>query len=90
MNEEERYRQAKEHVVALKSFYIHLLVYIVVNIGLFVLCLILNQNWYLWVVFGWGIGLLSHAISLFAHNFLFSREWEEKQIRKHMDRNPGD
>ena len=87
MDEQELRREAKAHVSELKGFYVHLLVYILVNAGLVILNIILHQNWWIWVVFGWGIGLLSHAISLFAHRMLFSRKWEEGQIRKYMDEN---
>lgn len=90
MSEEQLRKEAKEYVNELKGFYIHLFVYILVNAGLVILNLILHQNWWYWVVFGWGIGLVSHALSVFARGSLFGRSWEEKQIKKYMDQNRGE
>ena len=87
MTEEELRKEAREHVNEIKGFYIHLITYIVINAGLIILNLILHQNWWYWVVFGWGIGLVSHAMSVFAHRALFSRKWEQRQIQKYMDDN---
>jgi len=35
--------------------------------------------------FFWGIGLFFHFLSVFGSNFLFSKNWEERQIKKYMD-----
>ena len=49
------------------GFYIHLLVFVLVNGGL----LAMNYSnrpdhmWSYWVLFGWGIGIVSHAVRLF-------------------------
>ncbi|MFS4467984.1 2TM domain-containing protein [Maribacter sp. 2210JD10-5] len=43
-----------------------------------------------WDVFGtpilWGIILLFHAANVFGKGFLFGRKWEERQIRKFMEK----
>ncbi|MCD4829421.1 MAG: 2TM domain-containing protein [Candidatus Cloacimonetes bacterium] len=87
MDENELRREARKHVNELKGFYIHLATFVIVNLGLFALCYIQGQNWWIWTVFGWSIGLLVHAISLFGPRFFFTRKWEEDKIRKYMDDN---
>lgn len=34
----------------------------------------------------WGIGLIIHALRVFGPNMKFVKEWEERQIRKWMER----
>ncbi len=87
---QQRYKRAKERVDALRSFYIHLLTYLLVNTSLFVLNLLTrgrNGNWWFyWPLFGWGIGLASHAITVFGIFGLFGHGWEERKIREMMEK----
>ncbi|MFK8285332.1 2TM domain-containing protein [Capnocytophaga canis] len=86
--EQNAYRKAQERVMALKGFYNHLFSYIVIN--LFLVGLNLYQNpsnlWCLWVVFAWGIGLVSHAFKVFAPNIFFGKNWEERKIKELMEK----
>lgn len=88
-----RYANAKEKVKKIKGFYIHLLVYIVVN----VMIVFLNfqnlkpeesyfqfENFF--TAFFWGIGLLAHGLSVFSPRFILGKDWEEKKIRELMDK----
>lgn len=52
---------------AKKDFYWHLSVYVVVNIGLIVINLASSPDtiWFIWPLFGWGIGVTFHALSVF-------------------------
>lgn len=47
-------------------------------------------NWLDWNVYGtpiiWGIGLIIHAISVFAKNPFLGKAWEERQIEKYINR----
>lgn len=83
---DERYLEAKKKVQNLKGFYTHLLVYILVNAGLVVLNLLTYKGniWFFWPLLGWGIGLASHAFSIFGQNKLFGKDWEERKIAKYM------
>ena len=59
MNEQEiKYQKAKERVEAIKGFYIHLTVYVVVNLILFSINMIVSPDslWFIWPLMGWGIG----------------------------------
>lgn len=62
-----------------RGFWIHLGVYVVVNSGLAALNLTRNPDhkWVLWVIGGWGLGLLLHAAAVYllpgAHDRIVSR-----------------
>ena len=87
MSEEELYREARKRVEAKKGFFIHLTVYIIVNIMLVLIWAFPAGGGFPWFVFplgGWGIGILFH----FLEAFVFSRQtdWERKAIEKEVER----
>ena len=88
MDQEARYQRARQRVQALRGFYTHLAVYIIVNIGLFLIDLLTGPGgwWFYWPLLGWGIGLAAHAFSVFGTTRWLGPEWEERQIRKELDR----
>ncbi|GAA6205707.1 MULTISPECIES: 2TM domain-containing protein [Thalassotalea] len=75
-----------EHVKDIKSFYTHLINYSVVIILLFVINYFISPGyiWAWWVAFGWGIGVLSHGLSVFEVFTFFGADWEKKQIEKRL------
>lgn len=80
---EKKLEKAKERVESIKSFYIHLAVYILVMGFLTILNLI--SGGFPWVIFplvGWGLGLLGHASEAFDYHPLFGKKWEEKKIKQ--------
>ena len=93
MEMEKKRKEAKKRVDELKGFYIHLLVYIVVN--LFIMLTVVYQksadgenpfDWPLLVTpLFWGIGLGIHAANVFGFGLLLGKNWEERMIRKYMD-----
>ena len=86
---DERYERARQRVEALRGFYMHLAVFVVVNAGLFVLDILSSGGtWFFWPLFGWGIGLAVHAVSVFARG-PFGPDWEDRKIRELMERDPG-
>ncbi|HXF63945.1 MAG TPA: 2TM domain-containing protein [Caldilineaceae bacterium] len=88
MNDEERYERARRRVQAIKGFYIHLLVYLFVNAGLLLINLLTSPGdwWFYWPLLGWGIGLAAHALAVFGAGGWFGEEWEEREIRKLLDK----
>jgi hypothetical protein len=89
MNEQEtRYQRAKKRVEALRGFYIHLGVYVVVNLLLFLINMTASPDslWFFWPLLGWGIAVVLHAFSVFGPGRLLGADWEEKKIREIMDR----
>jgi hypothetical protein len=61
-----------------------------VNAFLFVVNIITSPGslWFFWVLIGWGIGLLAHAIGVFGMGSggWLGRDWEERKVREYMDR----
>ncbi|MDJ0646257.1 MAG: 2TM domain-containing protein [Flavobacteriaceae bacterium] len=90
---ENKYIRAKERVEELKKFYASLFWYIVVNAFLAWLNYYTNgwtYMWFLWVVFGWGIGLVFQAISAFRLSPFMNKDWEERKIREFMEEEDRD
>lgn len=89
--------RAKKKLAELKGFYIHLLAYVIVNIIIMVVNIVANINngasfidaLFSFEIFAtpffWGIGLFFHAMKVFSFNPFFSKDWEERQIKKFMD-----
>lgn len=90
IDEQERYKRAKEIVEARKGFFSHLLIYLLVNAGLFLMNLLTTGGdrvwWFYWPLFGWGIGVAAHGFSVFGFFGLFGRNWEEREVRRLMDK----
>jgi hypothetical protein len=57
---------AKKRVQARMGFVVHLAMYLVTNVGLFVIWRVSGAGypWFMWPMLGWGIGVLAHAIGL--------------------------
>jgi len=86
MSEEEIYRKAREKVEEKKGFYVHFIVYIVVNIILVIIWWATGAGfpWFIFPLGGWGIGILFHFLGV----FVFSRQtsWERREIEKEVER----
>lgn len=91
--QQKKYERAKKRVENEKGFYIHLCIYLIINI----LLLFINtnfasqgfKNWLQWHLYVtpllWGIGLFFHWIKAFEKNPFFSKNWEENRIKKIME-----
>ena len=89
--------RAQRRIEELKGFYVHCIVYIGVNLFISINKIVHNVQdgetfWEAFWDFGtfavwlfWGIGLVFHAIKTFNYNPFFSKEWEERQIKKFME-----
>ncbi|MEJ2163869.1 MAG: 2TM domain-containing protein [Robiginitalea sp.] len=93
MEIEDKRKEAKKRVDELKGFYIHLAVYIAVNIFI-QLAIVINHykdgeplfSWPSLVTpFFWGIGLAFHAAHVFGFGLVLGKDWEERMIRKYME-----
>ena len=67
MENQQAYEKASKRVAAKLSFYIHLTVYVVVNLLLVAVNLVTSPGhlWFYWPLFGWGIGLFFHGLLRF-------------------------
>lgn len=87
-DKENKYFRAKERVEAVKKFYSSLISYVLVIsflAGLNYYTDQWNYPWFLWAAFGWGIGLVFHAVKAFSLNPFFGRGWEERKIKEFMN-----
>lgn len=98
MNQMDKLIRAKKQVDELKGFYIHLMVYVVVNILITTTTVIARMNGgesfaiaffsfasFSTVIF-WGIGLGFHAAKVYNFSPLFSKDWEKRQIQKYIEK----
>lgn len=86
-NDNQAYERARKRVDELLGFYMHLVVYLVVSLGLFILdTLTPGGPWFFWPVVGWGIALLLHAASVILGGSLLGQRWEERKTRQLMER----
>lgn len=66
LNDAELRRRAKKRVGMKTGFYIHLLVFVCVNLGLVALNLLQGgHRWSIWPLGGWAIGLAVHGLVVF-------------------------
>lgn len=85
MQDNDLYLNATRNVERKIGFFIHLLVYLVVNSVL--LTINYRQHigvpWSFGPLFGWGIGLLVHGLSVFLHTA--GAGWRQRMIAKELD-----
>ena len=92
MNNSDTYNEEEtriiEHVQDIKGFYSHLINYAVAVLGLFLLNFLVSPGYYWawWAALGWGIGVVSHGLSVFEVYSFFGADWEKKQIEKRLGR----
>jgi len=86
--EETKYQKAKERVEVIKGFYIHLTVYVVVNLGLFSINMLVTPDdlWFFWPLMGWGIAVVMHALSVFGSSLGLGADWEQRKIKELMEK----
>jgi hypothetical protein len=85
--DEELIKLARQRVEAKRGFFIHLSIYVCVNVFIFLMWFFLLQGpstypWFLFVIFGWGIGVAANAIAVFVAPK--GSGWEKKQIEKEL------
>ena len=89
MNDKDiRYEKARKKVEMIKWFYVDLGLYVVINLGLFLLNILTTPDdlWFYWVMLAWGIGLAAHAVVTYGSVSFLGDEWEERKIRELMDK----
>jgi len=86
--DDELMRRARKRVDMKMGFYVHLLVFVCVNAGLW----LLNAagggyRWSVWPLFGWGIGLAVHGIVTFVS--LRGEGLRERMLAEEIERLKG-
>jgi transcriptional regulator with XRE-family HTH domain len=81
-------KEAFEYVRKLRGFYLHLLRYLLIILGLLIVNLIVapHRMWVFWVMGGWGLGLLMHAARVFQPLSFLGPHWERRQVEKRLGR----
>lgn len=88
-----QYEIAAKRVKRIKGFYIHLLVFTLIN-TFFIINNILDlkdgESIFQFNIFAttlfWGIGLAAHCLSVFGPNIFFGQDWEEKKIKQFIEK----
>jgi hypothetical protein len=91
--DEIRYKEAAKRVKKIKGFYSHLMVYVVINIMIFIINaqgINEGESYFQWrtltTPFFWGIGLVAHGLSVFLPSMILGNNWEERKIKELMDK----
>lgn len=81
-------QMALEYVREIKGFYSHLICYAIIITLLFILNLVTSPGyiWAGWPAMGWGIGVISHGVSVFKEFDLLGHDWEKRQVEKRLGR----
>jgi len=95
---DELYNLAYKRVKRIKGFYVHSLVFVLVNA--FIIFSNFNSNdnsaeifmkWETWsTALFWGIGLAAHGLSVFGRDLFFGTDWEEKKIQEFMKKDQSE
>ncbi|OSY87797.1 hypothetical protein WH52_10260 [Tenacibaculum holothuriorum] len=96
--EEIKYLQAKKRVEALKGYYWHVAIYLIINTltswknilrglenGESIIEIFYDYKVsFSWIV--WGIILIIHTIRVFGFNNSFTKNWEDRKIKEYMNK----
>ena len=84
---DDKYIEARKHVEKLKEFYYNLLSYsLVIPFLIFINWKTSWEfQWFWFPMFGWGIGLAFHAMSVYFEGGRFGRNWEQRKIQEFME-----
>ena len=94
-----KFEKAQRKIVQIKSFYHHLIVFVIFNAVLLLsknkmISALFGENtlihsramdWVYWNILIWGLILGVHAIFVFGNVPFFVKKWEERQIKKFME-----
>lgn len=89
---EEEYYTAYRKMRALKNFYIHLCIFLIINmINLILVLFVLqnrNENFWIWlastVLVTWSIVIIIEGWSIFGSRMLFTKSWEDRKIEAYL------
>lgn len=86
LTEQEIDQQARKRAGAKMGWYVHALVYVVVNLGLFAFSRygFGQRPWSVYPLLGWGLGLALHGISVFVLGK--GSHWREQMVERERER----
>jgi len=87
MDEKEKLARAKQKVIALTGFYVHVAVFTIVLTLLFVINAATGDRWWVhWVLIGWGAFLLAHGVAVYADVPGSIQAWQVRKARELADK----
>lgn len=92
MQQPDIYKEAQKRVKEKAKFFKHLYSYVIINGVLFLMTMMNGEPFgSMMVAIFWGIGLAFHYLRVFGipGSGILSREWEDKEIDKEMERMKG-
>ena len=85
----EAYQQAHQRAEMVQGLYIHLLVYAVINLGLFGINWFTRGDsgvwWFQWPLLGWGVAVIVHLLVTVAP--VFSPDWADRRAQRMIRQN---
>ena len=91
MSDEKALEQARKRAEEIQALYIHILIYLVVNAGIFGVNWVTTGGdgpwWFYWSLLGWGIGLAVHLVVVAAP--VFSSSWVDDRTERIMRKRRG-
>jgi len=85
-----RLAEARRRLAALKGFYIHLSVFVLVLAGLIIINSLSGGVWWVvWVFLGWGVGVLAHGLALLARGSRTLAAWEKRKLEAYLAEDDG-
>ena len=87
-DDRDRYERARRRVGEIRAFYMHLTVFVGVNILLHIINFVTSPRayWAIWPLLGWGIGLVAHGVATYRWLPFAGKDWEERKIRELMEK----
>jgi hypothetical protein len=91
-DDRERYERARRRVREIRAFYVHVTVFVAINVVLHVINFVTRPRayWAFWPLLGWGIGLLAHGLATYRFMPFAGKDWEDRKIRELMDKDRHD
>ena len=85
---EKQEEEAFNYVRRLRSFYLHLIQYVVIVGALVAINLVVSPHrmWVYWVIGGWGFAIVIRAIRVFQPYLIFGPQWERRQVERRLGR----
>ena len=85
MTVDPRYLEAKKRTDDIKGLFIHLAIFVAINLGLFLVDVLTGSGWWFyWATIFWGMGLAAHAVAIYFDQSLRVRRWEEGKIEEYV------
>ena len=95
-NKDDAYVRAKYRVDQVRGFYVHFMIYLIVNSGITVFKVYRNMShgetfneaffdlatYVSWIV--WGLGLAIHCFAVFGLPMILGKNWEQKKLEQFM------